>query len=295
METKAILAALAGNFIFGFSFIFSKLALGVTTPFVLLAYRFAAALAILTVFLIFGIFKVSYKGKNIGRLLLLGIFQPVLYFVGENYGIVYSNATFSAVMIALVPIFSTIFAALFLNEKATAKQWIFCAVSIGGVVVMAMQNSADGTIKPIGILLLVLAVAAEVGYAYIGRKISVEFTAFERTYAMMLCGAAFFCTLAVLENIKDPAALIQPLFNQTFVISLLYLAVLSSVAAFLFLNFAATHLPVARTVIFANITTVVSVFAGVVFLHERCTPLSITASVVIIVGIWGVQRFSADK
>lgn len=293
MENKALFAAFTGNFIFGFSFIFSKLALGVTSPFILLTYRFGVSLIILTILAALGKFKVNFRGKRIFPLLVLGIFQPVLYFIGENYGILYSNATFAAVMIALVPIFSTIFASLFLGEKATVLQWIFCIVSISGVIITATQTSSDGGTKIAGILLLLLAVAAETGYAYLGRKISAEFTAAERTYAMMLCGTVVFSVLALCENAGNLRAFAEPLFSPVFIAGLFYLSVLSSVTAFLCLNFAASHLPVARTVVFANITTVVSVFAGVIFLHEKCTALSIFASVMIIAGILGVQKFAA--
>ena len=39
-EKLGTLAAIIGNAIFGFSFMFSRIALGVTTPFVMLTYRF---------------------------------------------------------------------------------------------------------------------------------------------------------------------------------------------------------------------------------------------------------------
>ncbi len=292
MENKAVLSAFFGYLIFGFSFMFAKIALDVASPFILLMYRFIFAFLILSVLLLSGKFKVNYKGKRIGPLLLLGIFQPVLYFFGENYGIAYSNSTFAAIMIALVPISSTIFASVFLKENPTKKQWVFCVLSIAGVIVMALQNSANGTIKPIGVALLMLAVFADTGYMYIRRKYSKDFTAFESTYSMMICGAIVFSSLAVIENIDSPGALIAPLYDISFLTSVLYLSVLSSVAAFLLLNFAAAHIPVARTVVFSNLCAVVSVFAGVVFLNERCTAVSFIASIVTIVGIYGVQKYA---
>lgn len=295
MKQKALAAVFTGNLIFGFSFIFSKLALAITTPFVLLAYRFIIAVVLLSLILLTGKIKVSFKGKNLKSVMLLGILQPVLYFVGENYGIVYSNATFSAVMIALIPICSTIFAAIFLRERATALQWFFSIASIIGVITMATQNSGEGGVKLIGVLLLILAVVSESWYMFLGRKISNEFSAFERTYSMMICGAITFTILALFENHSNMYALVEPISNPVFIICILYLAVLSSVVAFLFLNFATTHLEVARTVSFANITTVVSVFAGVIFIKEPCTPTSIVASIVIIVGVWGVQKFSKNQ
>ena len=48
-QTAATLCALGGNAIFGFSFMFSRIALGVATPFVMLTYRFILAVLGLSV------------------------------------------------------------------------------------------------------------------------------------------------------------------------------------------------------------------------------------------------------
>ena len=56
------------------------------------------------------------------------------------------------------------------------------------------------------------------------------------------------------------------------------------------LNYANSYLPVAKTTAFCNLTTVISLFAGVVFLGEPFGPVSLAASVMIVLGIWGVQR-----
>jgi drug/metabolite transporter (DMT)-like permease len=69
-----------------------------------------------------------------------------------------------------------------------------------------------------------------------------------------------------------------------------YLSCLSSVVAFLLLNYANTELPVAQTSVFCNLTTVISLLAGVLFLGEPFGPVSLLASAVIIIGVWGVQR-----
>ena len=48
-EKLGTLAAIIGNGIFGFSFMFSRIALGVTSPFVMLTYRFILAFVLLNV------------------------------------------------------------------------------------------------------------------------------------------------------------------------------------------------------------------------------------------------------
>ncbi|MBQ3225465.1 MAG: hypothetical protein IJB48_00245, partial [Clostridia bacterium] len=56
------------------------------------------------------------------------------------------------------------------------------------------------------------------------------------------------------------------------------------------LNFANTYLPVSKTTVFSNITTVVSVVAGVVFLGEPFGAVTVCSALMIVVGVWGAQR-----
>ena len=47
IHSKGLIAVLTGNVIFGFSFLFSRLALNITIPSVLVAYRFLAAFLVM--------------------------------------------------------------------------------------------------------------------------------------------------------------------------------------------------------------------------------------------------------
>ena len=60
----------------------------------------------------------------------LGTMEPCIYFIGEQYGLKYSNSAFSGIMIAVVPIVTLIFAAIFLKERPSRAQWLFSALSI---------------------------------------------------------------------------------------------------------------------------------------------------------------------
>ena len=98
---KATLAALTACVIFGFSFMASRIAMEHTAPSMLLSLRFLAALLIMSLLLLFRAGSIRLKGKPLGRFLLLGVCQPVVYFIGESNGIKYTNSSFSGIMIAL--------------------------------------------------------------------------------------------------------------------------------------------------------------------------------------------------
>lgn len=301
MERKKIwlatLAALCGNGIFGFSFMFSRIALGSADPFVMLMYRFLLAFAAVQLIALFsrkkgldGWLRFSPDRKAYGSLLALGLVQPVLYFLFESYGVQLTNATVSGVIIAMVPIVALGAGAVFLKEKPTLRQLLFAALSISGVVVLTLQQSASGDVKALGVALLLGAVISAVGYNVMSRRLSRRCSALECTHMMMLVAAVTFTALALWQHAGHWEALAAPIRQPSFLMAMGYLGLLSSVGAFLMLNYANSVLPIAKTSAFCNLTTVLSVFAGVVFLGEPFSWVSLAASAVIIAGVYGVQR-----
>jgi len=300
----AMMAAILGNGIFGFSFMFSRIALNVTTPFVMLMYRFLLAFVVLNLMVvIFGKpgnadgeihwLRFDLKGRNLWPLICLGLVQPTAYFLCESHGISLTNSTFAGVIIALVPIVALVAGIFALREIPSRMQVVFSLVSILGVVAMTLQQPMDGGVKTLGVLLLLGAVFTGTAFNIMSRRLAGRFSVLERTYVMMMVAAVVFTLLALFETGADMAVLLAPLKSGAFLGSMLYLGVISSNVAFMALNYANNELPVARVTVFCNLTTIISLFAGIIFLGEPFNAVSLLASVMIIVGIWGVQRTEA--
>ena len=84
--TKAYISALLYSFIIGFSFMFVKLALTITSPLDTLAHRFTIAFIAASIPIIFGFVKLNISFKNILTLLPLAIFYPALFFAFQAFG-----------------------------------------------------------------------------------------------------------------------------------------------------------------------------------------------------------------
>jgi len=291
---SATFAALGAQIIFGFSFMFTKIALDYASPLTVIADRYIAAFIGLSIVMLVTKTKIRF-GKNLWTLLLMAFFQPVLYFLFETYGIKMTTSSFSAIMIALIPVVAMISGIFILKEVPALMQYVFTVLSIGGVVIMALVGNADGTVTPLGVLLLFGAVVSSVGYNVLSRKLSSEFTVMERTYAMTIIGFVAFLIIAITENIHNPISVISSFASLKFTISILYLGIVSSVVAFLMLNYANTYLPVAKVTVFANVTTIVSVVAGALFLNEKFSFAAAISTLMIIIGVWGVQVLGVKK
>lgn len=283
----ATLAGLLGYSIFGFSFIFSKVALEVAEPFTLLSIRFIAAFLVLNILWLSGKVKINLKGKPVGILLILGLIQPVLYFICESYGIALTTASFSGVMIGLVPVAGIICSYIFLKEKCTLFQVACTVISVIGVALTT--TGGFGSFSLPGFLLLLGAVITGALFTVLSRGIADRFSAFERTYVMFALGSVIFSVIAFIQNKGDFSSWSTPLSTPSFWISVLYLSVISSVCAFMLINFSLSYLSVGRTVIFANFTSAISVVAGIFILHDSFTPIQLLGVVIIIFSVTGAS------
>lgn len=283
--------SVAGNSIFGFSFLFSKLALNIAEPFVLLTMRFLIAFLIMYLLKSLGVVKMNLKGKDLKSLLLLGLLQPVIYFICESYGIMYSSSSFAGIIIALIPIAGVFLGTVILKEFPTKLQILFSIVSVAGVILMTLTGEL-GSFQIKGFVILLGAVVSGALFSIQSRKIADQFTAFERTYIMFGVGTVVFGIMGLVQGGRDLSVWVKPLTNGTFWISIAYLAGASSVGAFMLLNKALDVLDVARSLVFANLTTVISVFAGVLILGEHFMPLQGVGAVLVILGVYCVNRFT---
>ena len=291
---KVLLATGLAHVIWGFSFMASRKALDLTSMPVLLSHRFLLA------FLLMHLWPRKLrelrglKAGQRGQLLLLGLLEPVLYFFGEQYGLLHSTSIFSGVMIALIPVIATLIAAPVLKERPTPGQLLFSALSVLGVIGVGLLSGEGGRPELLGVLALLLAVVSAVGYSLLSRSLSAQISSFTRTYVMMGVGAVVFTALALWQCREDLGAYIRPLQSPAYLLPLGYLGVLCSVLSYVLSGYSISYLTVARETVFANLTTVVSVFAGAVFLHEPFSWIAAICCIGILVGIWGVQRSSQN-
>ena len=290
----ATIAALIAQVIFGFSFVFTKTAQQFTTPMTVIANRYMVAIICFILVILFKKSKFRLN-KNVWKLFIMSLFQPILYFIFESYGIKMTTSAFSSVMISLIPVVSMLSGIFVLKEFPSVFQYLFTILSVAGVTVMAYSGTVHGYVTPLGILMLFGAVLSSVAYNITSRKLSSEFSVTDRTFVMTLIGAVFFTFISLIENINNPLEIIKPFFNLSYTMSVLYLGLLSSFTAFYLLNYANTHLPVAKTTVFSNLTTVVSVIAGAVILDEKITVITIVSTLMIIIGILGVQLLKVKE
>ncbi|HWP67900.1 MAG TPA: DMT family transporter [Rectinemataceae bacterium] len=307
-RTLSIAAGIGYASIFGFSFLVTKGALEVLDPMELIFVRFLLAAAFMTLLVAFGVMKVDYRGKRPATLLLTCLFQPILYFIFETYGVKESATSTAGIILGALPALVAILSVFVLGEKTTPIQSLGLGLSIAGVGIVVLAGPAstgagEGTLR--GALFLIGSMLSAGFFNVLSRKASRNFSDFERTFAMMWAGALCFGAIVLVRALSGrapdiaanaaaaPASLIERAGSVWF--SIFYLGVLSSVVAFFLINYTLTRLKASQSAVFTNLVTVITVFAGVVIRKETFDIGQAFGAFVIILGVWTANRQSSTR
>lgn len=293
---RAVGACLITSTFFGLSFIFIKMCVTEIPVFTMLAWRNIIALAAMTVCVFTGILDVNLKGKNIKPLLVLSLFQPILYYIFEALGVKLTTASESGIIIACIPIMTMIFSIFFLKDKPAKLQVFFMILTVAGAVIVAGIGGLQTSSNVLGYFILILAVCSDSAYSITSQKLK-NFTSAEKTYAMCVCGAVVFTLCAVIDSgingtVKELFTL--PFTDMGFLACVLYLAIGCNIIAFLCANYAISIIGATRRAAFAAVSTVITVVAGVFYLHEPFSWLQAIATAMILAGATGVN-FAAKR
>jgi len=295
MSRKPHLAGISFAVIFGFSFMFSKIALTHISPIGLVAYRFLIAFLMFELLRRLKILPIRLNWKEARHFVLVALFQPVLYFLFETYGLDKTTSSEAGMMIALIPIFVSLFSMVFLRERPKPIQMFFIVLSVSGILFIQISKSSSGIgIEPIGFILLLGAVVSAALFNIASRNASKALKPQELTYFMMMTGAIVFNGIYLVQLIvlKDMGLYVRSLASTETIISILYLGIIASIGGFFLVNFALGALPAHVASIYSNLSTIVAILAGFFLLREPLHVYHAIGSLMIIVGVYGTVRFN---
>ncbi|MGD1415899.1 DMT family transporter [Bacillus stercoris] len=289
-QASAYIAAVFYSFIIGLSFLFVKIALQTAEPFDILAHRFTIAFAAATVPVLFGWVKLSIRVKDVIAILPLALLYPALFFSFQAFGLVYSSSSEAGVIQAAIPIFTMVFAAYVLKERPTWMQKGFTVLSVAGVMFIFVMKGVDvesASLK--GSLLILLSALSSAMYNTAARKMTQRFKLTELTYIMSAIGFVVFNAIALVRHgaAGTVGTYFLPFREPGFVLSILYLGVLSSLVTSFLSNYTLSRIEAFKMSAFNHVSTIVTMIAGVVILNESLAWYHLAGAVCIMIGVLG--------
>ena len=292
-KTKAYLAALSFSAIIGFSFLFTKIALGYASPLTNLAHRYTIAALVMVVLHQTKFIKVSLSRKDILSILPMSLFYPLLFFIFQSLALQYISSSEAGILQALVPIFTLLLASAFLKEKTSLLQKFFLFLSVAGVVFIFLSKGANfGTeTASFGFLLMLGSVLANAINNILSKSKGGRYRAMDMTAVVIFVGFVTFNTLSLTSHYLEGniLAYFAPFGQLPYLLSILYLGILASIVTGSLTIYAIVRLGASTVSVFGNLGTVLTILAGALILHEPIYSYHMIGATLIIAGILGMN------
>lgn len=291
-ETKAYAAALLNAAIIGFSFLFVSIALRHSNSQDLLTHRFLVASFCIVLFRLLTKKSLRLSFQTIKKLAPIALFFPFLYFSLQTYGLLFVTSSEAGMLEAISPAFAVFFAFLFLKEHVRPIQIIGLFLSISGVILMQLVDySADHGTSLKGTILILLSVVAVSCYQLLSKKTVSSISPLDISYAIILMGALVFTGLSVSQHLLNDtfSAFLTPFSSPGYLLSILYLGILSTFGTSILTIFALSKIPMSNFSVFNNFSTLLSILAGVFLLKENFSVYHILGAVLILLGVYFVS------
>lgn len=285
-----IFLTLAMSF-WGMSFIWTGILLKHLTPVSIITLRLVLSSLFLLVFsLIFRKFE-AIKKQDLKYFILLAFFQPFIYFIFEGYGIKNTSASFAAIIISTIPLFTPLGVRLFYKNQLSVLNFVGLIISFVGVALIVLNKSVQIKISITGILLLFGAVFSGVAYFLTLKKIVDNYNSVSIATWQNIIGIIYFIPLFFYLGFDD---ITKVSFTGQVLNSLLALSILASSLAFIFNTYSVRVLGPSKTAAFTNSVPVFTVIFAYYFLNEPVSFHKIAGMTIVITGLM-LSQYSKKK
>ncbi|GAA3400920.1 DMT family transporter [Paenibacillus hodogayensis] len=278
--------------IIGFSFLFIKYALTVAAPMDILAHRFTISLAAALLAVAFGWMRLAIRLRDVLAVLPLALFYPALFFSFQMFGLSYTTSSEAGIVQATAPALTTIIAYFALGERPGLWQKLSVVLSMAGVIFMFVMSGArfEGN-STLGMALIAVSALALAGYGVLARKMSQRFRVADMTFMMSLIGFVTFNAISVVQHASAHtlSAYFLPFASPLFIMSILYLGIVASLVSSFLSNYSLSRLEAYKVSAFNNVSTLITIVAGVVLLKEQLEYYHFIGAVLIIAGVLGTN------
>ncbi|MEG0366650.1 MAG: DMT family transporter [Coprobacillus sp.] len=277
------IAAFITIFIWGTTFISTKVLLDVFNPLEILFIRFIIGyLALWCVYPHH--LKITDKKQEV-YFALAGLCGVSLYYLFENIALTYTLASNVGVIISISPFFTVIFSRLFLRDgQSGLRFFIGFVIAMIGIIFISLGNGADIKINPLGDILAILAAIIWALYSIITKKISeFNYNVIQSTRRTFFYGLIFMIPSL---GFMDFHIELSQFTDMTIILNLLFLGLGASALCFVTWNFAVKKLGSVKTSVYIYMVPVITVVTSALILHEEMTFAIICGIVLTLIGLF---------
>lgn len=275
-----------------FSFIWFKMANEFYKPVTIIFFRLVFAVIILSVYLKMTRRFLKIKKKDLRLFLLLALFEPFIYFLGESHGLAYVTATTGSVIISTIPVVATIGAWIFLREKLRLVNYAGILISFAGILIFILRKDGSLSLNVTGLVLLGVAVLAATGYNLTLSRLVEDYSPVYIVNVQNVIGALMFLPVFLIADLQDFTHATHTIRS---VLPIAGLSLFASCGAFILFAFSVRHIGVSRANVFTNCIPIFTALFSWLLIGEKLTPQSMLGIAVVISGLFLTQMEGHKK
>jgi drug/metabolite transporter (DMT)-like permease len=279
-------AVILAMIFWSFSFIWFKVANETFRPITIVFIRLVLSTVLLSLFLFFTKNFVKIRKKDRKLFIILAVFEPFFYFLGESFGLTYVSATVGSVIISTIPVIATLGAWIIFREKLKLINYAGIVLSFIGVLVFIINRDGSLSFNIKGLMLMILAVFSAVGYNLTLSRLVGSYGPVFIVNVQNIIGTILFLPLFLITDLKP---LINTPFTFSDLIPVLELALFASCGAFILFAFSVKNMGITRANIFSNCIPIFTALFSFILLHEKLTAQNLIGMAVVIVGLFMSQ------
>ncbi|MBK7626630.1 MAG: DMT family transporter [Bacteroidales bacterium] len=289
---KVYSAVVLSMIFWSFSFIWFKEANKTFHPITIVFIRLVFSVVLLTTFLIVTKNFMKIRKQDRKLFLMLALFEPFFYFLGESFGLTYVSATVCSVLISTIPVFATIGAWLIFKERLKAINYAGIILSFVGVLVFILNRDGSISFNIKGLGLLLLAVISAVGYNLTLSRLVGYYTPVYIVNVQNIIGAVLFLPLFLILDFKHFTT--TPFTFEMFR-PIIELALFASCGAFILFAYSVKNMGVTKANVFSNCIPLFTALFSFIILGENLTVQNIIGMAIVITGLFLSQMNGRKK
>ncbi|MBE9179339.1 DMT family transporter [Oculatella sp. LEGE 06141] len=253
----------------------------------LVLLRFLVASSVLVVYALLTQMRLP-RIKDVPIMLLLGFFGVALYHLCLSYGQRTITASAASLLNASSPIFTVLFATVFLEERLAAKGWIGIITSFIGAILISLSES-DSIYFNTNALLIIIAAISQGIYFTLQKFYLKKYNAFELATYTIWGGTVLlmFSLSSLVETIYS-----APL-QATLTIA--YLGVFPAAIAYMSWNYVISKMPVSQAASFLYLVPILASLIAWIWLKEIPNLLSVLGGVLVLSGVLLVNNVNSKN
>lgn len=291
-KIKTYTAVIFAQIFWAFSFIWFKEANKTFDPITIVFLRLVLSTVLMLAFLTITKSFVKIRKEDRKLFLMLAVFEPFLYFLGESFGLTYVSATTCSVLISTIPVFAMIGAWIIFGERLKKINYAGIILSFIGVLVFIMNKDGSISFNIKGLGLLMLAVFSAVGYNLTLSRLVGRYSPVFIVTVQNIIGAVLFMPLFLIFDLNH---FISTSFDFNMFRPIIQLSIFASCGAFILFAYSVNKMGITKANVFSNSIPLFTALFSFLILGEKLTIQNMAGMLIVIAGIVMSQMNGRQK